>query len=481
MESVLAVFLTLGLIVLALFSLNLATLALARILSPRRRTAIAEDRLSSLPEVLIQLPLFNEGDLVERVLGAVAAIDWPRDRLQIQVLDDSVDGSLAQSQSAVVSMQRQGFRIELRHRAKRVGFKAGALAAGLEHSNAPFVAIFDADFLPPPDFLRKTVAVLAAQPELAYVQTRWTHANRDQSLLTRVQARLLDSHFCVEQEARWRLGLPVPFNGTCGVWRRAAIMDAGGWAGDTLTEDLDLSVRASLRGWQSAYLPELTVPGILPVSARAWRAQQFRWTKGFVQCFVKLTPRIWQSQSIPFWQKLMLGLQLGQPLAFLTGITCVALGFPFIAGAMVGGDVLRTVAVAASLLGLAAPVSFLALAGPVAKVRQTALEIFAALALTSGLLVSNARAGLEALFGHRSDFVRTPKARSASGGSSLHWRCGLVELSAGLGLLGFVLLHAPIALVYLATLIGGLLGLGAMQLLDDRLTSQSVKPREPVC
>ena len=156
-------------------------------------------------------------------------------------------------------------------------------------------------------------------------------------MLTGAQSRLLDGHFRVEQEARWRLGLPVPFNGTCGVWRRAAIADAGGWQGDTLTEDLDLSLRARLRGWRAAYLLDLEVPGSLPTSVPAWRAQQFRWTKGFAQCALKLTPLIWQSPALPLWQKVLVTLQMGQPLAYVVGVTCTLLGLPFIAGAATAG------------------------------------------------------------------------------------------------------------------------------------------------
>ncbi len=361
-ELTVELLLTLCLVILAIFSLNLTLLTLARILTPKRCLSSAAFEEADLPHVLVQLPLFNEGELVERILSAVIALDWPRDRLQIQVLDDSVDGSLALSRHAVAALLKEGIQIELLHRIHRTAFKAGALAAGLECSDAPYVAIFDADFIPPPDFLRKTLGALIAHPDLAYVQARWAHLNRDESLLTRIQARLLDSHFGVEQEARWRLGLPIPFNGTCGVWRRAAIEDAGGWEGDTLTEDLDLSLRARLRGWRSGYLKDLTVPGVLPVSTRAWRIQQFRWTKGFVQCFVKLMPLIWASPTLPRWQKLMISLQIGQPLAFLLGTACLILGLPFISGAAVAGETLGRLAIVTSILGFAAPISFLALA-----------------------------------------------------------------------------------------------------------------------
>lgn len=471
--------LTLGLVILAIFSLNLVVLTLIRLLAPKRPITVGVMPDDELPPVLVQLPLYNEGELVERILEATMALDWPKDRLEIQVLDDSTDGSLELSQRAVAALRREGVQIELLHRVQRTAFKAGALAAGLERSEAPYVAIFDADFMPPPDFLRKTVGVLEADSRMAYVQARWDHLNREESLLTRVQARLLDSHFCVEQEARWRLGLPVPFNGTCGLWRRAAIADAGGWDGDTLTEDLDLSLRAGLRGWRSGYMMDLRVPGVLPVSARAWRVQQFRWTKGFVQCFVKLMPQVWGSTRLPIWQKVMISLQIGQPMAFVVGVGSLLLGLPFMAGAAVSGELLGRVAVVTSVLGFVAPISFLTLAGRRGGPRRTAVEVLGALVFTSGLLLSNARGGLEALLGYRTEFVRTPKQRDASRASRrLRWQSGLIELGAGLGLLGFVLVEQPFAVIYLAMLIGGLVGVGAMQVLDGVALPRLVGTRQ---
>ncbi|NKN34035.1 glycosyltransferase family 2 protein [Marichromatium bheemlicum] len=476
LEWMLIPLLTLTLVVLTFFSSNLATLSLARLLAPRRPLASAELDPAHYPEVLVQLPLYNEGELVGPLLEHIAALDWPRERLRVQVLDDSTDDSLALSEQAVARACAAGLSIELIHRRERTAFKAGALAAGLECSDAPLVAIFDADFAPPPDFLRRTVAVLKADPGLAYVQTRWAHRNRHHSLLTRVQARLLDSHFRVEQEARWRLGLPVPFNGTGGLWRREAIRSAGGWQGDTLTEDLDLSLRAHLRGWRSAFLGGLEVPAVLPTSTRAWRAQQFRWSKGFAQCFLKLAPMIWSSPRLAPWQKLMISLELAQPLAFLLGSLCLLMGLPFIAGAAVGGPVLGTVAILASVLGLLAPVGFLVLAGHGGGVRETTREVAGALVLTSGLLLSNARAGAEALLGHRSEFVRTPKRQGPASARRRQWRGGLPELVAGLALLGFVLQQQPVAVIYLLVVIGGLLGVGVLQVRDALMLG---RPSEP--
>ena len=462
--------LILGLVILSVFSLNLLALTLARLIARKEAHGLALDAgAGDTPDVLVQLPLYNEGPLVERVLQAVAALDWPRDHLLVQVLDDSTDGSLALSRAAVEHWKGEGLRVELLHRTQRTAYKAGALAAGLERSNAPFVAIFDADFVPPPDFLRRTVPLLLGEPQLALVQARWTHLNADESILTRVQARLLDGHFGVEQVARARWGLPVPFNGTCGIWRRAAIDDAGGWQGDTLTEDLDLSIRAHLRGWRAAFLPELHVPGSLPNSARAWRIQQFRWTKGFVQCFRKLVRPVWASPRLHWWQKLAVTLQLGQPLAFLVGLVCLILGLPFIAGAVTAGPILMVVAVSASVLGFAGTFGFLAASVESPMSGRHFGEILAALVLTSGLLLSNARGAFEALAGHQSEFVRTPKTIEANR-PPVRDRVpyGLPELAAGVGLLSFGIAEQPATVPFLAIVIGGLVGLGAMQMLDGR-------------
>jgi cellulose synthase/poly-beta-1,6-N-acetylglucosamine synthase-like glycosyltransferase len=478
--------LSLGLAALALLSLHLAVLTSLRFLLPARPRPAVLPTDAALPKVLVQLPLYNEGGLVERALAHITALDWPRQRLLIQVLDDSTDGSADISRRAVAALRQDGWHVTLLHRTQRSGFKAGALAAGLAHANAPFVAIFDADFMPAPDFLQRTVGVLLADPMLGHVQARWAHANQHRSSLTRAQARLLDGHFYVEQEVRHRLGLPVPFNGTAGVWRRAAIDGAGGWSGDTLTEDLDLSLRARMAGWRSAYVIALGVPSELPASARAWRAQQFRWTKGFVECLVKLAPRLWHSR-LPGWQKLLVTLQLLQPTSFLIGSTCLLAGLPFLAGIMTPGPLVTRVALATTSVGLLGPLCLLLAGGLCAKGlswpdRELLRDAITALVLSTGLLLSNARAVLEALSGQRSPFVRTPKAgataqqlsvlpghgavrRRLSIRSGLG-RAGLPELAAGAGLMLFVLLQQPLALPALALVIGGLLVVGGLLFLD---------------
>lgn len=470
-----------GLGVLALLSLHLALLTALRGLLPAKPVPAALPPDEDLPSVLVQLPVYNEAALVERALAAIAALDWPRDRLTIQVLDDSTDDSLATSRHAVASLGLRGWRVSLHHRQVRTGFKAGALAAGLAQCDAPFVAVFDADFTPPPDFLRRTVGVLLADPDIGHVQARWLHTNRYASLLTRAQARLLDGHFHVEQGVRHRLGLPVPFNGTCGVWRRAAIDGAGGWSGDTLTEDLDLSLRARLAGWRSAFLPGLGVPGELPATPHAWRAQQFRWTKGFVECLRKLTPRIWASRQLPLWQKLLITLQLAQPLSFLVGSACVLAALPFLAGWLMPGPLLTAGALTTTSIGLLGPLGLMISGGILdarerPAVRLLLREAAGALVLTSGLLLSNARAGAEALAGIRSPFVRTPKGAVGVQCAMPRWHyllVGLPELAAGGGLLLFVLIQQPLALPALTLAVGGLLTLGWL-LLRDALSSVTV-------
>lgn len=240
------------------------------------------------PIITVQLPLYNERHVVERLIDAVAALDWPRDRLQIQVLDDSDDETTGLARARAEHHRRRGLDIELVRRPDRTGYKAGALAAGLTHARGEFLAIFDADFVPPPDFLRRIILPFLDRPALGLVQTRWAHLNAEYSPLTRAQSLALDGHFVVEQTARNRSGMLMNFNGTAGVWRRACIKASGGWSGDTVSEDLDLSYRAQLAGWDCLYLPEVSAPAELPPQLAAFKRQQFRWAKGSIQCLRKL-------------------------------------------------------------------------------------------------------------------------------------------------------------------------------------------------
>lgn len=255
-----------------------------------------------LPMVTIQLPLFNEMYVAPRLLDAVAQIEWPRDRLEIQVLDDSTDETRELCRAKVEELKATGLDIVYVHRTDRTGFKAGALANGLKTARGEFVMVFDADFLPPTDILERTVHHFT-DDRVGMVQVRWDHVNRDYSRLTELQAMMLDGHFVIEHTARHRAGRFFNFNGTAGIWRRIAIDDAGGWSHDTLTEDMDLSYRAQLRGWQFVYLKDVVSPAELPVEMNSFKSQQFRWAKGSVQVAKKLLPTILRSK-MPFGVKL---------------------------------------------------------------------------------------------------------------------------------------------------------------------------------
>src|SRR5436189_3449879 len=252
--------------------------------------------LDPTPVVTIQLPLYNEMYVADRLIDAVCRIEYPRDLLEIQVLDDSTDETQSIAELAVRRFAAQGVDIKYYHRTSRSGYKAGALEAGLKAARGEFIAIFDADFLPTPDFLTRLMPHFA-DPRVGMVQARWGHINQDYSLLTKIQAILLDGHFVLEHGGRNRSGRFFNFNGTAGAWRRVAIDDAGGWQHDTLTEDLDLSYRAQLRGWQFVFLADLIAPAEVPVEMNAFKSQQFRWAKGSIQTCVKLLPRILRSKQ----------------------------------------------------------------------------------------------------------------------------------------------------------------------------------------
>ncbi len=259
---------------------------------------VPRGQFETLPVVTIQLPLYNEMYVVDRLVESVCRIEYPRDLLEIQVLDDSIDETREIAELAVRRFAAQGIDIKYVHRTDRTGYKAGALEAGLQVARGEFIAIFDADFIPQPDFLTRTIQYFT-DPKVAMIQTRWGHVNEDYSLLTKIQALLLDAHFVLEHGSRNRGGCFFNFNGTAGIWRRDAITDAGGWQHDTLTEDLDLSYRAQLRGWQFIFLPDHVAPAELPVEMNAFKSQQHRWAKGSIQTFLKLMPLILQSKQ-PF-------------------------------------------------------------------------------------------------------------------------------------------------------------------------------------
>ncbi|MBI2395134.1 MAG: glycosyltransferase [Deltaproteobacteria bacterium] len=265
-----------------------------------RVVEVPEDEL---PRVTIQLPLFNEATVAQRLIETVARVDYPRDRLQIQVLDDSTDETATIARHACERIAAEGVDAEYIHRVDRTGYKAGALANGLKSAKGELVAIFDADFLPQPDFLKSVVGNFR-DPKIGCVQARWGHLNREYSMLTRVQALMLDGHHLVDNRARWANDKFFNFSGTGGIWRIKAIEEAGGWEHDTLTEDLDLSYRAQMKGWKFIYRPDVVTPSELPEEMSAFRAQQFRWAKGTVQSARKLLKTIWNDPSISLAQKI---------------------------------------------------------------------------------------------------------------------------------------------------------------------------------
>ena len=362
------------------------------------------------PCVTVQLPIYNELYVVERLIDAAAYLDYPAERLEIQVLDDSTDETRRIAAAAVARWQARGVRIQRLQRTGRSGYKAGALAAGLRAASGDAIAIFDADFLPPRDFLRRAIPALR-QPGVGMVQARWGHVNRGYSWLTRVQALLLDAHFVLEHGGRHRGGCFFNFNGTAGVWRRQAIEDAGGWQPDTLTEDLDLSYRAQLAGWRFVFLPDLVAPAELPVEMTAFKLQQQRWATGSVQTCLKVLPAVLRS-SVPRRLKLEaffhLTANFNYPLLLL-----VALLLPPALFARAPGGAPSFLAVDVPLFCAAAlsMVNFYAVSQR--AVRRDWLSqlkyVPLAIAVGVGLSVNNSRAVLGALRRRRLRFRRTPK------------------------------------------------------------------------
>jgi len=385
-----------------------------------RATALQQERAllssplppdSQLPHVLVQIPSFNEGGLVRRIAEAIGDLDWPHDKLHVQMLDDSTDESVTVAADAIAMLRERGIDAILLHRTQRAGFKAGALAAGLAQSTCEFVAIFDVYYLPPRGFLRACMRPMLIEPRLGLVQARCDYLNANENKLTAVQQRLLDAHFAVEQATRSWLDLVVPFNGTCGIWRRAAIQEAGGWQGDTLAEDMDLSYRAQSLGWKGRYLVTVTVPGELPGSFEAWRAQQSRWTKGYAQTSRKLLPMIGRSKLTPRAKAaaiLHLGSSATGPV-ICTALTALPVDLLFGKGMT---PLMGTLLCLALTMGLSGGIAQVLLGQRLARNSAASIEVrkLPAVAwLSLRVTFSNVRGILEAFMGHASSFVRTPK------------------------------------------------------------------------
>ena len=363
-----------------------------------------------LPSITIQLPMFNEMYVAERLLEAVATLEYPRDRMEIQVLDDSTDETQQIARAKVDELCERGFNAAYRHRVDRTGFKAGALEEGLKEATGELVMVFDADFLPSGDIIRKLVHHFTDE-KVGMVQARWGHINRDYSVLTKIQSMMLDGHFVIEHIARNRSGRYFNFNGTAGIWRKQTIVDAGGWEHDTVTEDMDLSFRAQMKGWRFVYVPEAIAPAELPCEMNSFKTQQFRWAKGSAQTTKKLIGTVLRAK-IPFKVKLEVIFHLTNNFAYLFLVVLAALQLP--------NMLLRADMDHPELLLLDVPL-FAATCGSICVfylVTHRALydnlwdaikRLPLMMALGIGLSINNARAVLEGLFGNDLEFVRTPK------------------------------------------------------------------------
>ena len=419
-EKVFMVLYTFALVMVSLYGLHRYSL-IYLYYRHRRKRPEAPTPFDQLPRVTIQLPMYNEMFVARRIIEKACQIDYPRELLDIQVLDDSTDDTQAIAREVVEDARRQGHDIVYIRRDNRLGFKAGALANGLKTAKGEFITIFDADFVPDPDILQRSIHYFS-DPKVAVVQTRWEHLNRNDSLLTRTQAILLDGHFVIEHVARNRSDRFMSFNGTAGTWRLAAIDDAGGWRHDTLTEDLDLSYRAQMRGWRICYLPELTAPAELPPEMAAFKAQQFRWTKGGAQTALKLLPRVMMSH-LPLKVKVEAFFHLTAFSLHIYMAMLVLMMFPAMVLRnlpMEQGTYMRSafdfgVLMLATLSG---SVFYLAGQFELFKTWRTILYLPMIMALGVGLCASNTKALIEALLGRKSDFIRTPKYGSRPAGSA---------------------------------------------------------------
>ncbi len=380
-------------------------------LSLRRTPPSAPAPPEQWPHVTVQLPIYNELYVAERLIEAASRMDYPADRLEIQVLDDSTDETVEVAGSAVETARLRGANIVHVRRNNRKGFKAGALAAGMDTASGEFIAIFDSDFLPTPDFLRRTIPYLLDNPKLAFVQARWGHINREYSFLTFLQSLSIDAHFMIEQSARFMGGYWFNFNGTAGIWRRAAIEDAGGWKADTLTEDLDLSYRAFLKGWRAHFLRDLEVPSELPVSFSAFRRQQHRWARGSLECVTKLGPAVWDA-PIPLSKKIAASLHLAGYGVHLL-LFALALLYPLILSISQEYTNLITlfgIAVIFNVTAVAPTIFFIAAQHQLKRPwwRQLPTILFIT-TLGTGMMLNTVRAFLQILTGQQMTFERTPK------------------------------------------------------------------------
>ncbi len=380
-----------------------------------RKNATREpaQHFTELPRITVQLPIFNEQYVIDRLLQACCALDYPQNKLQIQLLDDSTDETADVARAMVERYRAEGHPIEYIHRTNRYGYKAGALDHGLSTATGELVAIFDADFVPPPEWLMQVVHHFA-EPGVGMVQTRWTHLNRDYSFLTQVEGILLDGHFVLEHGGRSRSGVFFNFNGTAGMWRRSAIEEAGGWQHDTLTEDTDLSYRAQLKGWRFKYLQHVECPAELPIEMTAFKTQQARWAKGLIQTSKKILPVVWRSEA-PLHTKIESVYHLTANLSYPLMVVLSVLLMPaMIIRFYQGWLQMLLIDFPLMMMSTFSISSFYLVSQKELYPKtwyKTVIYLPFLMALGIGLTITNTRAVLEALFGIKSSFKRTPKYR----------------------------------------------------------------------
>ena len=435
------------------------------------------------PSVVIQLPIFNELNVVERLLESVCAIEWPATKLSIQILDDSTDETSLLLEHLVQHYAQQGCDIQLLRRANRQGYKAGALAEGLSHTTAEFIAVFDADFIPEPDFLLRTIPHFE-DTAVGMVQARWAHVNRHQNLLTEIGSVMLDGHFVLEHTARHRTDLFFNFNGTAGVWRKSCIEDAGGWSSDTITEDLDISYRAQLRGWKFVYLKEYTVPAEVPAHMQAFMTQQFRWAKGSIQVAQKMLKPIWCSSfrwAVKWESSMHFLCHLAHPLTLL-----LILLLPYAAAQRQDQEIMLagTLDLAAFVFATLSVFAFYIYAEVESEHPKKWWRFPLVLALGIGLTVNQSRAVLHGVFTHDTTFVRTPKDgyRQAKKYKNRTTLGGQLEIGLGLYTLGSSLWlfaqHCWFPIPFLLLFSAGYFYVGGSMLWEQWNTSLTVSRAE---
>jgi cellulose synthase/poly-beta-1,6-N-acetylglucosamine synthase-like glycosyltransferase len=478
-------FYTVILIVLFLYSFH-PYLLLYYYFKFRNHTRVIKDKkIADFPMVTVQLPIYNEKYVINRLVKSVAALEYPRDKMEIQILDDSNDETITITANLVKQYQAKGYDIKHIRRGSRDGFKAGALQYGLERSRGDYLAIFDADFIPPADFLIKLLPEFDG-PQVGGVQARWGHLNPDDSFLTRSQAIGLDNHFIIEQELRSRAEFFINFNGTCGIWSKKAIQDAGGWHGDTLAEDLDLSYRVQLQGWQIRFRGDYNVPGELPDTADSFRIQQNRWAKGTIQVARKLLPKVLKSNMRPL-AKYEAFVHMTCHLNFIAMLGLAIFSLPVVY-CKVEGIVPNSYYLFASFFTIGVFGYPLLYALSQKKLYPDYLKrlpyILGVISFSMGLSVSNSKALLEAFLKRQNNFTRTPK----TGGAHQAYRSEskslvpVIEVLLGLYMLValiYVVINNQIVLIpFLSFYTLGFLNLGFSSIRDEILT---YRPQEALC